>query len=55
MQIFSLQLFQVFCVSDLCQVYKTWGEGGLHILVSQVYGSIVAKEYNSEEMSNFSL
>lgn len=27
----------------------------LHILVSQVYGDIMAKEYNIEELSNFSL
>lgn len=55
MQIFSLQLSQVFCVSDVCQVYKKMRREELHILVSQVYGDIMAKEYNIEELSNFSL
>lgn len=55
MQIFSLQLSQVFCVSDVCQVYKKMRREELHILVSQVYGDIMAKEHNIEELSNFSL
>lgn len=29
------------------------GRGELHILVFQVYGNIMAKEYNIEEISNF--